>query len=140
MTELEAARDLLRGRNCTCVVMKPDQTLTSRERGIRPVLEWLEEDRNAVRGGVVCDKVVGKAAALLFVYGGIRKIHAGVVSSPALAVFEEYGILCTFDWLASRIQNREHTGLCPMESRALELTDPEEAYRVFLKIVLQKED
>ena len=42
MTELEAARDLLRGRNCTCVVMKPDQTLTSRERGIRPVLEWLE--------------------------------------------------------------------------------------------------
>ncbi|MBE5040487.1 DUF1893 domain-containing protein [Ructibacterium gallinarum] len=140
MTELEAVRDILCSKSCTCVVKKEDVLKTSRERGIQPVLQWLEEDTDALKNGVVCDKVVGKAAALLFVYGGIRKIHAGVISSPAWSVLKEHGIFCTYDKMVSRIWNRDHTGLCPMESRALDMEDPDEAYRVFRKLVLGKED
>lgn len=139
MTEAERLEAILNREGFTCVVSKNGRILTSYDRGIRPVLQWIENDIDAVRGAVVCDKVVGKAAALLFVYGGIGEILAGVVSVPALEVFKAHGIVCVYRKLVSRIQNRDQTGLCPMEERAIDLTEPEEAYTLFSQIVKKTE-
>ena len=46
-----------------------DTILRSEARGIAPLLGWIEADKLALRGAAIADKVVGKAAAMLMVYG-----------------------------------------------------------------------
>ena len=99
----------------------------------------MRQDPDCLRGASAADKVIGKAAALLFVYGGIRQVYAGVISTPALEVFQQYGVVCEYGTLVDRIQNRKGDGLCPMETRAMTLTLPEEAYEVFHTLIFKEE-
>ena len=100
------------------------------ERGIKPLLILLAEEEKALRGATVADKVVGKAAAFLFVLGEVEKLHACVLSVPAKEVLERYGIDFTYDTLTEKILNRDKTGFCPMETKVWDIDTPEEAYAV----------
>lgn len=133
--ETERAKALLKGN--TCVSVTGEHILTSQSTGIRPLLEWLAEDENAFRGGAVADRVVGKAAAMLAVYGGAAKLYGGVVSEHAAQYLRSTGLPFSCGKLVPYIVNRSGDGMCPMERRALELGDPEEAFRVFSKLVLK---
>lgn len=137
MTEIEELKSLLSDNDYTCVIKKSDNIITSTERGIKPVITILKDNINALKGAVVCDKVIGRAAALLFVYGGISAVHTMVISKTALEVFEKNNISVTYDKLVNRIQNRTKTGLCPMETLAMDITSPEDAYDFFSKIELK---
>ena len=137
MTEIEELKKLLSDNDYTCVIKKGDTIITSTERGIKPVITMLKGNINALKGAVVCDKVIGRAAALLFVYGGISAVHTMVISKTALEVFEKNNISVTYDKLVNRIQNRTKTGLCPMETLAMDITSPEDAYDFFSKIELK---
>lgn len=112
----------------TCLVSRDGEFYCSREHGIRPLMTWLREDPVFCRGGMAADRVIGKAAAMLFVYGGIRAVYAGVISELALAVFEKAGIAVEYGRLVPHIINRDHTGYCPMETLVADLDDPAEAY------------
>ena len=137
MTEIEELKSLLSDNDYTCVIKKSDNIITSTERGIKPVITILKDNINALKGAVVCDKVIGRAAALLFVYGGISAVHTMVISKTALEVFEKNNISVTYDKLVNRIQNRTKTGLCPMETLAMDITSPADAYDFFSKIELK---
>ena len=137
MTEIEELKSLLSDNDYTCVIKKSDNIITSSERGIKPVITILKDNINALKGAVVCDKVIGRAAALLFVYGGISAVHTMVISKTALEVFEKNNISVTYDKLVNRIQNRTKTGLCPMETLAMDITSPADAYDFFSKIELK---
>ena len=126
MTDLHRAAHLLREEGYTCVLCRDGQTLTSRERGVKPLLSWLEEGRN-LDGFSAADKVVGKAAAFLYVLLGVREVYAPVMSRPARDVFENHGIHAKFDTLSDAIRNRTNTGLCPMETAVWDITDPKKA-------------
>lgn len=137
--QLNFLEQKLREENLTCVVQKEQACFASQERGIKPILLFLRQDPDCLRGASAADKVIGKAAALLFVYGGIRQVYAGVISTPALEVFQQYGVVCEYGTLVDRIQNRKGDGLCPMETRAMTLTLPEEAYEVFHTLIFKEE-
>ena len=69
MTDLELAKRNLAGHTiCLC---KDGKLLTSNKRGISPMMDFIEEGRD-VTGYSVADKIVGKAAAFLFVLAGLR--------------------------------------------------------------------
>ena len=140
MTEIEELKSLLSDNDYTCVIKKSDNIITSTERGIQPVITILKDNINALIGAIVCDKVIGRAAALLFVYGGISAVHTMVISKTALEVFEKNNISVTYDKLVNRIQNRTKTGLCPMETLAMDITSPEDAYDFFSKIELKGQE
>ncbi|MFQ6053863.1 MAG: DUF1893 domain-containing protein, partial [Candidatus Bathyarchaeia archaeon] len=56
----------------------------SADGGMRPLLEAIETlGRDKLRGTVVADKIVGKAAALLTVYMGAAEVHAALISAGA---------------------------------------------------------
>lgn len=112
----------------TCAVCGPHGTLTAKDRGIKPILQWLSTAPDQLAGGYAADKVVGKAAALLFIQGGIAALHTRVISQPALDALTAYHIPTTYDQLVPRIVNRAGDGLCPMESRVITIDDPAEAY------------
>ena len=69
------------------------------------------------------DKIVGKAAALLFVRLGIREIKAGVLSKPGRAVLERHNLRYSAKQIVERID-------CQTESLLAEVEDPEQAYRI----------
>ena len=125
MTDLELAKRNLAGHTiCLC---KDGNLLTSDKRGISPMMDFIEEDRD-VAGYSVADKIVGKAAAFLFVLAGITEVYAEVVSSEGKRVLDEHGIPCSFSVMTENIVNRKGDGMCPMESAVKEENDPKKAY------------
>lgn len=69
------------------------------------------------------DKVVGRAAALMIIYLGIKELDAGILSTLAVEVLDHYSIEYTYDTLVERIQ-------CKTEEILKDELDPEEAYTI----------
>ncbi len=125
-TRLAEARALLLDEGLTLAVLCEGRVIRSRERGVKPLLALLHGEER-VSGGVAADKVVGKAAAFLYVLLGVRALHACVISRPAAAVLERHGVTLCFDEMTEGIRNRAGTGRCPMESAVLFVEEPERA-------------
>ncbi|MDP2814875.1 MAG: DUF1893 domain-containing protein, partial [Erysipelotrichaceae bacterium] len=81
---IEEMKSLLNTDDIVCVVSKGDHVLTSNLKGIRPWIKWLRENPELLEDGVVVDKVVGKAAAMLMVVAKIKKLYTPIISENAL--------------------------------------------------------
>ena len=112
----------------TVIIEVEGKTITSKERGVKPVLALVEKGED-ISGAVVADRVVGKAVALLYKGLKISALYAGVISRPALSVLENAGVLCKYDGLVDMIINRKGDGRCPMEEAVLDIDDYEQAVR-----------
>lgn len=126
MTDLTLAKEQLMSGDYTCVIRKNDMVYSSVERGVKPLLAWLDSDID-FNGYSAADKVVGKAAAMLYVLLGVCDVHAIVISVKAKEVLEKNGIGVTYDSMVERIHNRTKTGFCPMEEAVWEIEDLQEA-------------
>lgn len=126
MSNLERAKNLLSG-NKTCALVCGKTELTSESMGISPMMNFLAEKMD-LKGFSVADRIVGKAAAYLFLYAGIVEVFAKVISQPALQLLKENGVRVEYETLTENIINRAGTGLCPMEQAVLSVTTPDEAY------------
>lgn len=115
------ARELLVSGRHTCTLCCNDQILTDNRRGVTPLLELLGQDFSRY---CAADKVVGKAAALLYRLLNITEIYAGVISEPAIRVLEGGGITVYYDHKVPAIRNRSDTGFCPMETAVWDVEDP----------------
>ena len=91
MTDLERAREKLSEGGYTCVLCRGDQMHVAIARGVAPLVRWLDSGDDFT-GFSAADKVVGKATAYLYCLLGVRAVHAVVMSSPARAVLEAYGV------------------------------------------------
>lgn len=125
------AKALLQG-GYTCALYTETQTFTSEKRGVAPLLEWLESGED-FHGFSAADKVVGKAAAFLYVLLGVEQVYALVLSEAAESVFRAYHIPVYYEEKVTAIRNRSNTGFCPMEQAVLGLNDPKEAHEAILK-------
>lgn len=126
MTDLERAKELLTGET-TCVLVKGDAALVSTKRGIAPMIDWLQEGLT-LAGFAVADRIVGKAAAMLFVKAGLSAVYAEVVSERGKAYLEKRGIPVTYGVVTPDIINRAGNGPCPMEAAVAAIDDPEEGF------------
>ncbi|MGI6270447.1 MAG: DUF1893 domain-containing protein [Candidatus Howiella sp.] len=136
MTEnLQKAKAILDEGDATCVILPAGgDAVCLSERGIAPLVHILRTSPELLRGAASADRVVGKAAAMLFAYGGVREVYAAVLSEPAAGFLDSCGILYGFEKRVPYIVNRAGDGMCPMETRALPLTDPHKAWRLFDEI------
>ncbi len=75
-------------------------------------------------GFCAADRIVGRAAAFLFVLSGVRALYAEVLSEGALQVLERHGIPVTYGTLTPYIVNRRGNGACPMETAVRDINDP----------------
>lgn len=120
------ARTLLTEGGYTVVLCRGDVTYTDTRRGVAPLLALLDGGTD-VTAFAAADRVVGKAAAFLYLRLGVGEVHAGVISAPARDLLTAYGISVTYDALVPAIRNRAGDGYCPMETVCLPLSDPAEA-------------
>ena len=126
MTDLERAKALLTEGGYTVALCRGEQTYTDTRRGVAPLLALLDSGED-LTDFAAADKVVGKAAAFLYLRLGVKTVHGGVMSTPARDLLTAHGVSATCDTLVPAIRNRAGDGYCPMEQVSLPHTDPAEA-------------
>ena len=88
-------------------------------RGVSDLYRLLETAPIFLKGALVADKVVGKAAAALMALAKVKEVYAEVISRPALELLESNRIKATYGEVVPNIINRTGTGICPLETRCM---------------------
>jgi len=132
MTNLEKAKELLKNGGYTCVLYKDGQLYTSTERGVAPMLGFIETGTD-LSGFSAADKVIGKAAAMLFCHAGVAEVYSDVMSRAAADFLTERKIPFSYGELTDNIINRKGDGICPMEQVTANINDTDEAIAAIKK-------
>ena len=135
-TDLTHARILLDSGDITCAVCCGDRRFTATERGVRPLLNWLDAGMD-FSGFSAADRVIGRATAYLYVLLGVREVYARVMSQPAAEVLRCHGIRCCADTMVEGIINRAGTGPCPFEAAVMDITDASAALQAIRNKMMQ---
>ncbi len=131
----ENAKKMLRS-GCTCAACRGSESIQTDERGVAPLLRWLDEGVDLM-GFSVADKAVGSAAAMLYCLLGVRRVYGRVMSVSAVKILRSQGIETGWDTLTESILNRRKNGLCPMETALQGTEDPDEGLAI-IRQTLQK--
>ncbi|MEG1834518.1 MAG: DUF1893 domain-containing protein [Oscillospiraceae bacterium] len=114
----------------TCAIkLKNGKTLLSSEKGIKPLMIWISE-KEPLENARIADKVIGRAAAFLAVFAGIKSVYTDLISEPAREVFLKYNIDFYAKKTVSNIINRMGTDICPMEKAVLNIDDAQNAFKI----------
>lgn len=130
MTSL-SQMEVLRARGLNLRVLAGEVPLfESSEGGMKPLLEALRIlGRSRLRGTVVVDKIVGKAAALLMAHFRPKEVYCGTLSRRGEGILARYGIPYNAERIVPEICRPASDDLCPFEEAVLDVETPLEGYR-----------
>lgn len=123
---LRAQRELNAHDVLGCVACRGGETLTGTGRGVKPLLAWLAAGQR-LDGFSASDRVIGKAAAMLYIQLGAVAVHGHVMSEAGLAMLQSHHVEAAYDELVPMIRNRANTGMCPIEQSVRDIDDPAQA-------------
>lgn len=130
MKDIELAKELLINEELALVVVKDGVVIyKSRDRGIRPLFTAVKEMKESLKGASIADKVIGRAAAMLSEYGQIHELYTSLISEKAIEVLDNTDIIYSYEKAVPFIQNRDLTGLCPVENLSLKVDTIEDLIR-----------
>ena len=122
---MKALIDILHSEGLTLVLKSDDGTIHRfTQRGVKDLLMLVTESPETLKGALIADKAVGKAAAACMVVGGVKHVRADVMSEPALALLQHHGVEAEYGTLVDHIINRTGDGWCPMERLSRDENDP----------------
>ncbi|MFY9214499.1 MAG: DUF1893 domain-containing protein [Tissierellaceae bacterium] len=143
MKDLILAKDHLLEHQLNFVLVRDNQVLkTSKDRGIRPILNAYRDNSLNFKDSCLADRVIGKAAAMFLISGGIKSLYTDLISDVAYELLRARGIQVEYGEKVPNILNQEGNDLCPMEklsSDARDLEDLIEKIEIFLGINTRKE-
>lgn len=87
MSAIEKAKEKL-ANGTTCVLVKEDKIILSKDKGIAPILKLINAGEN-LENFSLADRIVGKAVAMLVVYSKIREVYAEVLSEKGEEVLKK---------------------------------------------------
>ncbi|MFH1775694.1 MAG: DUF1893 domain-containing protein [Chloroflexota bacterium] len=105
----------------------------SGEGRLLPWLKYLGQS-GPRRRPVICDKVMGNAAALLAVKAGCREVYSPLGSQLAIRTLDKYGIKHHIAKTIPYIQKGDGEEICPMEALSID-KGPEEFYEAVKDII-----
>lgn len=130
--DLNRAKNSLLSGDYTCVMCKEGKLYTNTERGIGPLIEFIDSGTD-FNGFSAADLIVGRAAAFLYILLGAVSVYADVISEGAALLLRENGISLQYRVKTKEIRNRSNTGLCPMEEAVENINEPQEALAAIRK-------
>jgi len=127
MKDIELAKQILNNDNKTIVIVKDGKVIfTSENKGIKPVCEAFNELKDELKGSSAADKVVGKAAAMIYKHADIKELSTKLISQNAVDILKNTSIVFEYQKLVSYIKNREQSGMCPIETLSLDVNNIDE--------------
>ena len=124
ITEMTYARQMLEIGGYNLVICAKDSVHVSEESGLSSLLSLVGEEN--WHGAAAADRVVGKAAAMLFVLLKVKSVYAVVLTESAKSVLEGNGIDCVYGMLVKQLLDRDGK-VCPSELAAENMSDPADA-------------
>ncbi len=119
---LEKAKEILISGDYTCVLFNGTQKHHSNQKGVRPLIEFLESNID-FSSYCAADKIVGAGAAHLYVLLRVKCVWACVLSNAAKVILESNNIKVHFNKQVPYIINRKGDGMCPIEVCVSGITD-----------------
>lgn len=123
--------DILHEQGCSLVLRDAQGTVrTFHKRGVRDLEDLLDHEPETLRGAMVADKVVGKAAAAMMAVGSVARLHTTVLSRKALPLLDAAGMAYTYDELVDGIVIPKGDTRCPLEQIVAPAQTAEEVVRM----------
>ncbi|MBQ7697794.1 MAG: DUF1893 domain-containing protein [Paludibacteraceae bacterium] len=126
----EQMLDQLNANSLSLLVRNHGLTTQHENRGVQDLLTLIQNDPKRLKGAVVADKIIGKAAAALMIAGGVKEVHTNIICTPARELFENAGVVVKAREEVPMILNRDQTGQCPIDSRLNEAATVEECVAI----------
>ena len=130
---LEKAIERLKQGDVTCVIVKNDQVLHALSgMGIKPILTVLREAPQDLQGAAVADTVIGRAA---LIRAGVRQVYGEVMSVHGRERLEQHGLQARWGQLVPRIDNRDHSDMCPLEKSSFASDDLDASFASMMEFI-----
>lgn len=110
----------------SCVVENFGQIFTFTGAGVSDLYDMVTNKPCFLKEAALADKVVGKAAAALMIFGKVERVYAEVISLSALVLLRHADIETDFGQVVVGIHNRDNTDWCPLEKMCYPKESPEE--------------
>ena len=130
MTKLDEVKDILHKTNASLVVCYANGEIKEYyQNRIKDIKAILQENKDALKGAIIADKVIGKVAGSILAISGIKEIYTDVISKLAIPVLEKYGIRYEFLEEVEYIENNDKIGMCQMENKYKDEQNEEVIYK-----------
>ena len=134
MTNIDIVKEKLNDSNASLVVLYQNGTFKEYyNRRIEDIVAILLENKDALKGAIIADKVIGKVAGSVLAVAGIKELYADIISEFAIPVLDKNGIKYEYNNKVDFIQNNDKTGMCPMENKFKDENDLNVIYNFFVK-------
>ena len=121
--------ELDRSGMCLMIWRHTEVIFSSSSKGIRPHIEAIERlGKEKLKGTIMADKIVGRAAALLMLYSVPAEVHAGIITKKARELLKDRGVMVYPKGEVLTIKEKDGRIYCPFEAMVQGISDPEEAY------------
>lgn len=133
---IRQAVEKIKKEECSCVVIQKGKVVAERMgMGIAPVMDLLENEPELLEGSIVVDKIIGKAASMLFVLGKVSAVHGLLLSKSAEKYLKVKKINVSCERCIDVISNRTGDGICPLEKSVSGINDEQKAYEVLKQTI-----
>lgn len=130
-TDLKLAKNKLIQKNLRLVIVKNGKVLfETKSHGIYDLLKAINKLQNDIKDSSVADRIVGRAAALLFVFSGVQAVFAVTASDGGIEVLRKNSVFCEYEKRVTNVLNLKKTDVCPFEKLVAKLSNPEKAYKM----------
>ena len=126
MKDIILAKSHLLENNLNFVLVRDQEVIAeSSGRGIKPIYDAYKGNKEDFKDASVADRVIGKAASMFLVEGGIQSLYTDLISDTAYDLLTGHGIEVAYSKKVPRILNRTGDDLCPMEKLSSKSEDVE---------------
>jgi len=127
--------EFLTSKNTLRVYEGSNLIFTSDKDRLLPLVEYIDKLASQHHNVVIFDKIVGRAAALLFIKADCREVYSPLGSQLAIEVLEKYGIKHHLTQIVPCIQ-KPNKDMCPLEALSIG-KEPEEFYRLIKNLLVE---
>ena len=125
--DFQKAKEEYNSGKYTLVICKDEDIIKSDITGIRPVMTLIDSKKD-YQGYSAADKIVGRAAAFLYTLLQVKNLYGETMSKGAVEILKNAGIYYEYKTLTDYIENRQKTGMCPMDEAVKDIDNPKDAY------------
>ena len=139
-TDLDIAKKRLTENRLSLSIVKEGKILfESSSNGLKDLFEAVNKLGTSLRNASIAYRIVGKAAAFLFVYSRADSVFAVTISERGLKLLEQNHVSAEFRNIVPNVLNRERTDGCPFEKLVLNCRDAKEAFCILGNVFKQTE-
>ena len=118
--------DYFAAKSWSFVLIKNDEIIfKSKLRGLKPLAYCAKKYKREMRGAIVFDKVVGRAAAILLAYAKVKEVWTPTISRSGKAYLAKNKVKIAYENLTDCIMNRQGNDACPTEKMSANMPEEE---------------